>query len=599
MKLTIEQCLERIKKPVNRAAIAQAILQEQRLAMHTEPGMDKSSTPGIDYFLAWVKGMLPADKYARFTQIIGYPLETVDLTERVFEELHKFLDAPDSSSRWDFTIPELKQDFANFEEEIGRTAELWRTEGLAALRNRLNSFVVIDLPAIPRPGATRPEPYAYLLSITSVHDVVKNANDLNKVEYIIFRQGATDLVIIDEVAYRVFRHNKETGDYVFLSEELHSIYSASGELISGLGYVPVCDFWRHTIKGSAGINKRGPLTNALSKLDMLLFKIVGQDYFEAYGSFPVIVKYSKECSYKDESGYSCDGNGFVNYEVTLGNELVSRQKGCPVCAKNSLLGAGSEFTVDPPADNDGFDMMKNPVKFIEPSTDLLEFGVDGIARRKREIIQNTVGFAPAEASKEAINELQVRSQYEAKEAVLNRIREQYEQSLTFALQTKARLRYGRYFISGYERLGTQYFLKTADDLANQYAAAKKAGLPAHALQNIREAYSRTKYKASPMQAERAFLLEQLEPYPDYTAQELISLGIPAIDPIGFLVKVNFTSFIFKFERENLNIVEFGSAIDLSVKISTIISKLNDYGREKQASAPIARPQPGGTGGATS
>jgi hypothetical protein len=97
MKLTVPQCLERIKAPVNTTYIQAARQQELRLQMHVEPIQEKNSAnAAYKDFLAWVQSILPADKFARFQQLIKFPVETVDLTESIFDELSKVYDTPDS-----------------------------------------------------------------------------------------------------------------------------------------------------------------------------------------------------------------------------------------------------------------------------------------------------------------------------------------------------------------------------------------------------------------------------------------------------------------------------------------------------------------------
>jgi len=607
MKFTAAQCIERIKAPVNTQALTAARLQEERLLMHGEPMMSKANMPALERFLEWVKVMLPTEKFLKFCALVKYPLDTVDLTESIFDDLSKVFDTPDKFIRFEFSSPDIEREFMQYADEVLKDDEFWLTKGLDALKTGINSFVVVDAP--PEQKTTRPEPYYYLLGIRSVYDVAINTTS-GAVEYIVFWQADGSLVFIDDVAYRRFIRPKETGEWQLApqGEKIHSRYPLSkdensrpvwGELTEGLGYAPVCSFYRHTIKGSEGINKRGPLTNALGKYDTLLFKIISQEYYEMYGSYPVTVAYKQKCKYKDEENNECVA-GYVNYYGTDPKTQLpcNMQKPCPVCAtRKELMGPGTFLEVDTPADKDDVDLMENPVKFIEPSTDLLDFGVEAIERKKKEIRTNTVGTVE-EATKEAINEKQVRSQYEGQKAVLNRIREQLQQSRKFALETVARLRYGRYYKRGTVNMGSEYFLQSPDDITLQYMDAKKAGLPGHAIAEIRDQYLRTKYKNSPLYAQRAFILSELEPYPDMTPSEMMANGVREVDPEGYLLKLDFVTFIKRFERENhTNIVDFGSLIDFDTKISIINKKLTEYVKRKIESAPKPRIEPGAASGA--
>ena len=52
-----------------------------------------------------------------------------------------------------------------------------------------------------------------------------------------------------------------------------------------------------------------------------------------------------------------------------------------------------------------------------------------------------------------------------------------------------------------------------------------------------------------------------------------------------LIKLNFADFIRRFERENMNIIEFGADIDYTNKISTIKEQLRQYATEAMPKNP--------------
>ncbi len=49
-----------------------------------------------------------------------------------------------------------------------------------------------------------------------------------------------------------------------------------------------------------------------------------------------------------------------------------------------------------------------------------------------------------------------------------------------------------------------------------------------------------------------------------------------IDEVSARLKVNFSSLVARFERENINIVEFASNAPLHKKIDIITTKLKEY-----------------------
>ena len=57
-----------------------------------------------------------------------------------------------------------------------------------------------------------------------------------------------------------------------------------------------------------------------------------------------------------------------------------------------------------------------------------------------------------------------------------------------------------------------------------------------------------------------------------------------LDPKKVMLKLNFSSYIDRFERENINIIQFGANKSLKDKISVINKKLLDYVTEDQKAA---------------
>lgn len=595
MKLTAQEALERIQKPVNDQAVEQAKYHEGRLVMHTEPIPSKHGMPqAFQDYLTWVQQFLPGDKFKRFQQLLTFPLETVDTTEAIFEELGKVFQAPDEFLRVEFTSPAYEQDYMDYLDKL-HIRNYWQTKGWEAVKHRINSFIVVDVPAVQ--VTPRPEPYFYLLGIENVHDVVINA-DNNTVEYIAFYQGGKDKVVfIEETSYRVFER-KDGEDWKLIVDFQHSRYAANGDVIEGIGYTPVTSFYRTPIKGSAGINKRAPLTNALSKLDWLLTFKTSKKYLDLYGAWPIVVHYEQECTYKDAQGDACDGNGYITktrmaVDPMDGSANIPQcyQERCPVCEAKGLMGPGTEFEVPSPRDREQADLMANPVKFIEPTNDKLEYGVKEVERLEIEIKKNTCGYVD-EATRAQINEKQVESQFEGKRAILDRIREQFEHGMGFVLSTMARIRYDKLFQRSTIFLGREYFLYNTGDLIEKFKNGKSAGLPNYEISIIRETYSKTKYRDDPMQFQRTSILAQLEPYVDFSPSELRAMGIDVVDLENFYLKLEFANFIARFEREYTNIVDFGSAIPFKNKIDIIHQKLLSYVRDKNLKQPADSTQAG-------
>lgn len=51
-----------------------------------------------------------------------------------------------------------------------------------------------------------------------------------------------------------------------------------------------------------------------------------------------------------------------------------------------------------------------------------------------------------------------------------------------------------------------------------------------------------------------------------------------IDPVLLELKLNFSNYIDTFERNNINIIEFGANLDFGRKIEIITEKLKEYAK---------------------
>lgn len=593
-RFTDIQAIDRVISPKNHDKIVQAKMHEQRLVMHTEPVLEKNLLPWNAYseFLQWVLSFLPKEKFVRFQQMLTVPFDTVDSTKAIFDELSKVFDTQDRYMKFDFTSSDIEAEFLAYLEQI-KDADFWKTKGFEALKNGINSILIVDLPA--EQNTFRPEPYYYLLSISKVCDIEFNEKS-GAIEYIFFEQKGDRFCFFDDEYYRVLE--KTNGGYRIISAARHTIYNEAGERIAGLGYCPASPFYNKSIKGTNQVNKRGPLTDVLGKLDWLLFWRASKRYFDLYGAWPIIVSFEETCDYKHPSGAICmSGKINITHETQeldgYGSYVTSADIiDCPACAAKQMIGPGSTWTVPAPRSKDEFNPMEKPIAVVEIDNTKLDYVVTEMGRQEDEIYLDCVGYDGESMNKQAQNENQVAANFESRESVLNGIKQEFERVQKFALETVARLRYGNYFVKSINDWGSEYFLKTVEHLTTQLADAKKNGMPLFYQAELRNKIIQTKTKNNPDQQQRDFILSQLEPYPDFTINEILTLGIRDDDYEGYILKLNFVTFIGRFEREQTNINEFGALLPFAQKIDIITQKLKDYGREYIAGA---KPRPNSEG----
>ena len=569
MALKKDEIPKKFKKRGKSSIIAQAVNHEQRLRFHTEAYLEAGqiSRP-VTVFLDWVKTLIPKDKYKIFVQLFKFPTSMIDLTDRIYHELEKVFDGRNSAVNFQFTDNDLNADWEDYSRNVLKQPRVWRETGWDVLKTAVNSLVVVDLPR--EQTSERPEPYFYFLGIENVIDYAFLPN--GRFEYVIFRISKNRIAVYDDENYRVYRVDEKSDLGELIVDETHD-----------LGYCPVAWFWDTPIANKIPDIKKNPITPQLTNYDWALFFGVSKKHLDLYAPYPIYSAYESDCDFmNNETSEYCDG-GFLrnsdNDYMVLRDGTVRQ---CPVCAEKKIVGVGS-FVEVPVPKGDSPDL-KDPINITTVDKDSLEFNVAENVRLKSEIYNSVVGSGGSAIEKTSVNESQVAASFEEKKAVLNSLKVNFEKIIMFTNDTICKLRYGSEYIGMVYNMGTEFYIYSIDDLHNQFTVAKKNGVNESQLNAILEQIIYTEYRNDPVQLQRMLLLKELEPYNLYTREELINLKKEGLVDNELLnVKINFNSFVERFERENTNILEFGSLISRDKKVSIITEKLKEYGTESNSS----------------
>ena len=221
--------------------------------------------------------------------------------------------------------------------------------------------------------------------------------------------------------------------------------------------------------------------------------------------------------------------------------------------------------------------MRNPVQITTIDRESLDYNVDECERLANEIIVSVVGSGGTVSEKEAINETQVAANFESKTSVLNALKLNFEEAQKFVDDTVCRFRYGSAFISSSISWGTEFYVFTVTELYNRYEKAKANGASDAELDAIMNQIMEVEYKNNPLLLQRMQILKQLEPFAHRTVAEVVELSEKGLlDIESARIKLNFSALIDRFERENINIIEFASNCALKDKIDIINNKLKEY-----------------------
>lgn len=574
MALELNQIKQILQKPTKRQTIQKAVNMQRRLRFHTETNIAVSDiNQPTTIFIDWVRQLLPKDKFNIFLHLFKFPLLTPAVVEDVYRELERVFYSRNSSSSYQFTDSELAEDWSQYKKNNLNEPEVWKTTGWKRMQVSPNSILVVDLPQVQT--SLRPEPYFYWLEIDAVIDYQTSKLDENQFEWLIFKQPEHRIAVFDDTSIRVYQLNEKNEIQSLISEAKHD-----------LGYCPARFFWSTQLNEKNKDLKKNPITKELSNLDWYLFFSISKQHLDLYAPYPIYSAYEADCNFENnETGDYCDGGFLRNakgeYKI-LNDGTVEK---CPCCSEKRIAGPGSFLEVPIPNQSEGVADMRNPVQITTIDKDSLDYNVNECARLKNEIVISVVGSGGTVSEKEAINETQVTANFESKTSVLNALKTNFELAQKFVEDTVCKLRYGGAFISSSVNWGTEFYVFTVTELYSKYKQAKENGASNSELDAISQQILEVEYRNNPLVLQRMLILKQLEPYPHKTLDEVLKLYEKELLNENLVkLKINFSTLVEKFERENINIIEFASNKPMREKIDIINKKLLEYVTEIGTSA---------------
>ena len=566
MALELNQIKQILQKPSKRQVIQKAVNMQRRLRFHTETNIAVSDiNQPTTVFLEWVKRLLPKDKYNTFLQLFQFPLPTPSVVEDVYRELERVFYSRNSSSSYQFTDSELAEDWALYRKRNLNEPDIWKTTGWKKMQVSPNSILVVDLPQ--NQNSLRPEPYFYWLEISDVIDYQLLERDNNAFEWLIFTQPDNKIAVFDDTYIRIYQLNEKNEIKALISEAQHD-----------LSYCPARFFWSTQLNEKSKDLKKNPITKELSHLDWYLFFKLSKHHLDLYAPYPIYSAYEADCNFENnETGDYCDGGFLRNAKGEYKILYDGTVEKCPCCSEKRIAGPGSFLEVPIPNQSEGIADMRNPVQITTIDKNSLDYNVNECARLKNEIIVSIVGSGGTVSEKEAINETQVTANFESKTSVLNALKTNFELAQKFVEDTVCKLRYGNAFISSSINWGTEFYVFTVTELYSKYKQAKENGASNSELDAISQQILEVEYRNNPLVLQRMLILKQLEPYPHKTLDEVLKLfEKKLLDEKLVKLKINFSALVDRFERENINIIEFASNKSLKEKISIITNKLLEY-----------------------
>lgn len=532
--------------------------------MHGHEGI----TLALNDFMAMVENLIPKDKFEVFKTLFRFPVITNEVLAVCYDKLSRIFDGRDPAFSYQFANTELRDDWEWYRQEKLGEQNIWQSKGWDFFKTQINSVLIVDLPQEQEAGDRYPQPYFYWLPIMDVIDYKADPQS-GAMEWIMFRQDGDKIAVIDDASYRIF--NSKDG----------TIGELESEAAHDLGYCPARFFWNEPVSLDKPDIKESPVTKELDRLDWYLFFAISKRQLDTYGNYPIYWGYEQSCDFhNDETGDYCDGGYLKDKQGHWHYDSNGLLMPCQVCSQKRLVGAGSFIEVPVPHVDEGQPDLGQPVGMLAVDSKSLLYNQEEEKRLRTDLITAIVGTNEEITTRDALNEQQIKANFESQSTVLKRVKKGFEEAQKFVDDTCCRLRYGKAFLSSSINYGTEFYLFSSDELRERYKKAKEAGMSEADLDALLQQIIETEYRHNPQMMQRMIILSDLEPYRHLTRNEVQGLYEKSLIPVeDLLIKFNFADFIKRFERENMNIIEFGAETDYDKKIGIIKEQLKAYASE--------------------
>lgn len=573
MPYTSEEIRKKVAENKNAASLNSMKLHQSRIKFHTVKHITAFHAPFLSYpltqFMAMVENILPHDKFVLFKTLFRFPVKTNEITETCFDKLSRIFDGRNPVFNYQFVSQDLRDDWEYYRAKKLHEPEVWKTKGWEFFKSEINSVLIVDVAR--EQTTTLPEPYFYWLPVCDI--IAYEADrDTGIMDFIAFRQK-DEIIVIDDGYYRVWDDKDHKGVIVGKPK-----YEAQHDL----GYCPARFFWDESISLEEPDVKASPLSAQLESLDWFVFFHISKRTLDLMGAYPILSGYEQACDFSNaENGDYCDGGFLKDKDGHYKWDAAGMLMRCPKCGNKRIIGAGSFIEIPVPDASENQPDLRHPVDLLAVDRKSLDYNVDEEKRLRSEIITSVVGQEEIITDREAFNEQQVKANFESVTTVLLKYARGFEHAQTFVDETVCRLRYGKYFISASISYGTEFYIYTINELRERYKTAKESGASETQLDAMLNDILETEYKNDPVRLRRLKVLTDLEPFRHLSREEVLKLkDSNLISAEDALIKLNFPSYIGRFERENMNVMNFGENIAYDAKIKAISNRLREYAKEQ-------------------
>ena len=575
MSLLSNQAIAAAMSPPNYQKVKKGEKYTSRLKILTEP----FSSEEIQEQSAWneltsyLRNTLTSEKYQAISKFFTFPLSAVNISNDILTDLFFVFHGKNAAFNIDYPNARFKDIAESVLSELGIRS--WIEEnGKKVLKCSPNAVVVIDLddkgnPMLLNIPNNKLMGYEFKTDCSFDFVVFEHSRDKeNKIKRV---------AVYDDEYYRVI--DVENGRGTMVTENAHN-----------LGYCPAKFFFDKPLNEKYEFNRAVPLSSVTGVLSEWAIFEAFILYAHNYGAFPAIEYADSGC---EQLG--CEGGIIQSRLISNDNDnpIYTQPSECPSCAKKGFIGPGTAIGVSVSEDASVQDT-RGILRFVVPDVTSLKH-LGEYQDRKENFIKVSVAGYNNVTTKEAVNESQVKYLKESRLKPILDIKKHLEELYKWIAKTTVKLLYD-VDIKVSANFGTEFFILTESDLLLLITAAKAAGVQSSEIAELNQVLIQTKYKNDPHKARRMLIAADVEPSPyDSRAEVKEKFSSGMISREDYFIKLNFIDLLAKFERENGDIVQFGSEIAYSKKIEKIKNTLLFYTNQMLINESTEQVQGSGTG----
>ena len=574
MKLSLEQIISSIEKPKASGILSDAMVSQTKHKLHLVG-------TGFEDTLDRLDGV-ESEHQNKLKKKIAQPT-TTRIYKQILNQFKKTFRASGFFRGYKFSDgnENLEADFINYLKDIGgglSIQELMSIAWFKAVFEDFNGLFIVELPE--QQFGEFAEPFVRFMNTESIHDIYVNGQNI---EYVIFTWETKEKnkktkhfrVIDDAFDYHLIMDNgKVKLATIEVIDESGNLVQQSDVIPNIWGYVPCIQPSQLNKSIDNDTLKKSYIEETLSNADNYLSISNSHSVSVKLHQHPIFYSFPVTCP-------TCNGSQYISSkdgdQIDCGT--CHGEGKVPFYKKDPSLGI---TLPEPEADQ----QMKAeaPCGYVTPDLESLKEQREEM-RVEESLIEKGVFGMEGVLSLSSKNETATGKELDLQPLVdllsdFSMNGEMVEEFITDAIGIA---RYNDTNTTGqrYEgstiNWGKRFFVKSTFMIEEEYKNAKIAGIPNSTLNEILDELIHTKYENNPNALKRSLILKEIEPFPTYTAMELLELGVDAID---LNIKIYFNDYIERFEREYAELLVYKSGLDFSKKVDEIKEIIKGYAVDK-------------------